>query len=78
MNRVLASILSMVIVIGAGHFIRANLHGGGRPAQASAPARSRTPFEQCMARAKKSFGPGTLPEAIKRQFTLDCEAQFGR
>ncbi|MBS7543009.1 hypothetical protein [Ancylobacter oerskovii] len=70
MGRTLATLIATIALAFGIHALRAAMHGGHRP--------TGTPFQQCMARAKKSYGPGTLPEAIKRQFTLDCEVQVGR
>ena len=68
--RILATLLATLALGLGAHALRAAMHGRHTP--------TGTPFQQCMARAKKTYGPGTLPEVIKNQFTVECEATVGR
>ncbi|MDR6954083.1 hypothetical protein J2X65_003451 [Ancylobacter sp. 3268] len=70
MPRLLATLLATLALALGAHALRAAMHGGHRA--------TGTPFQQCMARAKKTYGPGTLPEVIRNQFTVECEATVGR
>ena len=77
MYRPLVMFVAFLAVALGAHAIRASLHRG-RAAEARPASHARSPFERCMADARKSYGPGTLPVSIKRQFTMECEAKAGR